>query len=126
MFVAGLGCLPVLRDSHTHSWLSTLQLVGLINKDYTEFVALSAKLEDFDAAVRRLRPPLVKVYERALRVQSAVVQYTRAHLEKKATNEQPSDKCLCTHLHAHFRQVPCSKQARHLPPKLLHHSVGYC
>ncbi|CAL5321727.1 unnamed protein product [Camellia sinensis] len=60
--------------SELHSHLSSLkhELVDLINRDYGDFVNLSTKLVDVDAAVVRMRAPLSEIREKILVFCSAV------------------------------------------------------
>ncbi|GMQ09744.1 hypothetical protein CsSME_00053011 [Camellia sinensis var. sinensis] len=60
--------------SELHSHLSSLkhELVDLINRDYADFVNLSTKLVDVDAAVVRMRAPLSEIREKILVFCSAV------------------------------------------------------
>ncbi|XP_028057744.1 conserved oligomeric Golgi complex subunit 2-like [Camellia sinensis] len=60
--------------SELHSHLSSLkhELVDLINRDYGDFVSLSTKLVDVDAAVVRMRAPLSEIREKILVFCSAV------------------------------------------------------
>ncbi|KAF5932963.1 hypothetical protein HYC85_029134 [Camellia sinensis] len=60
--------------SELHSHLSSLkrELVDLINRDYADFVNLSTKLVDVDAAVVRMRAPLSEIREKILVFYSAV------------------------------------------------------
>ncbi|XP_061342217.1 conserved oligomeric Golgi complex subunit 2 isoform X3 [Gastrolobium bilobum] len=52
--------------SELHNYLSSLnhELIDLINRDYADFVNLSTKLVDVDAAVVRMRAPLVELREK--------------------------------------------------------------
>ncbi|GMN56648.1 hypothetical protein TIFTF001_025753 [Ficus carica] len=52
--------------SELQSYLSSLnhELIDLINRDYADFVNLSTKLVDVDAAVVRMRAPLVELREK--------------------------------------------------------------
>ncbi|XP_015965966.1 conserved oligomeric Golgi complex subunit 2 [Arachis duranensis] len=52
--------------SELNSYLSSLnhELIDLINRDYADFVNLSTKLVDVDAAVVRMRAPLVELREK--------------------------------------------------------------
>ncbi|CAJ2664222.1 conserved oligomeric Golgi complex subunit 2 [Trifolium pratense] len=52
--------------SELNNYLSSLnhELIDLINRDYTDFVNLSTKLVDVDAAVVRMRAPLVELREK--------------------------------------------------------------
>ncbi|KAJ9568387.1 hypothetical protein OSB04_004353 [Centaurea solstitialis] len=60
--------------SELQSHLSSLkhELVELINRDYADFVNLSTKLVDVDAAVLRMRAPLVEIREKILGFRGAV------------------------------------------------------
>ncbi|KAL0397240.1 UNVERIFIED_CONTAM: Conserved oligomeric Golgi complex subunit [Sesamum calycinum] len=48
------------------------ELVELINRDYVDFVSLSTKLVDVDAAVVRMRAPLLEVKEKILAFRGSV------------------------------------------------------
>ncbi|KAL4584795.1 hypothetical protein LXL04_009405 [Taraxacum kok-saghyz] len=48
------------------------ELVELINRDYADFVNLSTKLVDVDAAVLRMRAPLIEIREKILGFRGAV------------------------------------------------------
>ncbi|KAI3454999.1 hypothetical protein Pfo_011662 [Paulownia fortunei] len=48
------------------------ELVELINRDYVDFVSLSTKLVDVDAAVVRMRAPLLDIKEKILAFRSSV------------------------------------------------------
>ncbi|KAL3652642.1 Conserved oligomeric Golgi complex subunit 2 [Castilleja foliolosa] len=48
------------------------ELVELINRDYTDFVSLSTKLVDVDAAVVRMRAPLLEIKEKILAFRGSV------------------------------------------------------
>jgi len=52
--------------SELNNYLSSLnhELIDLINRDYADFVNLSTKLVDVDAAVVRMRAPLVELREK--------------------------------------------------------------
>lgn len=60
--------------SELQSHLSSLkhELVELINRDYADFVNLSTKLVDVDAAVLRMRAPLIEIREKILGFRGAV------------------------------------------------------
>lgn len=60
--------------SELRSHLSALkhELVELINRDYADFVSLSTKLVDVDAAVVRMRAPLLEIKEKILAFRNAV------------------------------------------------------
>lgn len=60
--------------SELHSHLSSLnhELVDLINRDYADFVNLSTKLVDVDAAVVRMRAPMSEIREKILGFRGAV------------------------------------------------------
>lgn len=60
--------------SELQSHLSSLkhELVELINRDYADFVNLSTKLVDVDAAVLRMRAPLIEIREKILAFRGAV------------------------------------------------------
>ncbi|RAL48071.1 hypothetical protein DM860_017862 [Cuscuta australis] len=65
--------LDTLR-SELRSHLSSLQrdLVDLINRDYGDFVSLSTKLTDVDAAVVRMRAPLLEIRHKISTFREAV------------------------------------------------------
>ncbi|XP_019171329.1 PREDICTED: conserved oligomeric Golgi complex subunit 2 [Ipomoea nil] len=65
--------LDTLR-SELRSHLSSLQrdLVDLINRDYADFVSLSTKLTDVDAAVVRMRAPLLEIRHKISTFREAV------------------------------------------------------
>ncbi|XP_073295605.1 conserved oligomeric Golgi complex subunit 2-like isoform X2 [Primulina huaijiensis] len=48
------------------------ELVELINRDYSDFVSLSTKLVDVDAAVVRMRAPLLEIKEKILSFRGSV------------------------------------------------------
>ncbi|GFZ17420.1 hypothetical protein Acr_26g0006900 [Actinidia rufa] len=60
--------------SELRSHLSSLkhELVELINRDYANFVNLSTKLVDVDAAVVRMRAPLTEIREKIVEFRAAV------------------------------------------------------
>ncbi|GKV09200.1 hypothetical protein SLEP1_g20741 [Rubroshorea leprosula] len=60
--------------SELQSHLSSLnhELIDLINRDYTDFVNLSTKLVDVDAAVVRMRAPLLELREKIQGFRTAV------------------------------------------------------
>ncbi|KAK9066414.1 hypothetical protein SSX86_013736 [Deinandra increscens subsp. villosa] len=60
--------------SELQSHLSSLkhELVELINRDYADFVNLSTKLVDVDAAVLRMRAPLIEIRDKILAFRGAV------------------------------------------------------
>lgn len=60
--------------SELQSHLSSLknELVELINRDYADFVNLSTKLVDVDAAVVRMRAPLIEIRQKILVFREAV------------------------------------------------------
>lgn len=60
--------------SELRSHLSSLKhdLVELINRDYADFVSLSTKLVDVDAAVVRMRAPLLEIKEKILAFRGTV------------------------------------------------------
>ncbi|MFS7971556.1 putative COG complex component, COG2, oligomeric Golgi complex, subunit 2 [Helianthus anomalus] len=60
--------------SELQSHLSSLkhELVELINRDYTDFVNLSTKLVDVDAAVLRMRAPLIEIRDKIVAFRGAV------------------------------------------------------
>ena len=60
--------------SELRSHLSSLkhELVELINRDYADFVNLSTKLVDVDAAVVRMRAPLTEIREKIVAFRAAV------------------------------------------------------
>lgn len=65
--------LETLR-SELRSHFTSLQrdLVDLINRDYADFVSLSTKLTDVDAAVVRMRAPLVEIRDKIDAFRNAV------------------------------------------------------
>ncbi|KAJ0536639.1 putative oligomeric Golgi complex, subunit 2 [Helianthus annuus] len=60
--------------SELQSHLSSLkhELVELINRDYADFVNLSTKLVDVDAAVLRMRAPLIEIRDKIVAFRGAV------------------------------------------------------
>ncbi|XP_073015314.1 conserved oligomeric Golgi complex subunit 2-like isoform X1 [Primulina eburnea] len=60
--------------SELRSYLGALnhELVELINRDYSDFVSLSTKLVDVDAAVVRMRAPLLEIKEKILSFRGSV------------------------------------------------------
>ncbi|XP_043703780.1 conserved oligomeric Golgi complex subunit 2 [Telopea speciosissima] len=60
--------------SELHSHLSSLkhELVELINRDYGDFVNLSTKLVDVDAAILRMRAPLTELREKISQFRTSV------------------------------------------------------
>ncbi|KAK1433909.1 hypothetical protein QVD17_10827 [Tagetes erecta] len=60
--------------SELQSHLASLkhELVELINRDYADFVNLSTKLVDVDAAVLRMRAPLIEIRDKILAFRGAV------------------------------------------------------
>ncbi|KAJ4974413.1 hypothetical protein NE237_007587 [Protea cynaroides] len=60
--------------SELQSHLSSLkhELVELINRDYGDFVNLSTKLVDVDAAISRMRAPLTELREKILQYRTSV------------------------------------------------------
>lgn len=60
--------------SELQSHLTSLkhELVELINRDYADFVNLSTKLVDVDAAVLRMRAPLIEIRDKIVAYRTAV------------------------------------------------------
>jgi len=63
------------------------ELVGLINRDYADFVGLSARLKGVDAAAARMRAPLADLRDKVAAFRagaSAALAALRAGLEQRA------------------------------------------
>lgn len=63
------------------------ELVGLINRDYADFVGLSARLKGVDAAAARMRPPLAELRDKVASFRAAAaagLAALRAGLEQRA------------------------------------------
>ncbi|CAH9106187.1 unnamed protein product [Cuscuta epithymum] len=75
--------LETLR-SELRSHLSSLQrdLIDLINRDYADFVSLSTKLTDVDAAVVRMRAPLLEIRSKISAFREAVESSLSALLSR--------------------------------------------
>nr|BAK01513.1 predicted protein [Hordeum vulgare subsp. vulgare] len=67
------------------------ELVGLINRDYADFVGLSARLKGVDAAAARMRAPLADLRDKVAAFRaaaSAALAALRAGLEQRAAATQ--------------------------------------
>ena len=91
-YVAGLRSYVPLESlaAELRSHLAALraELVGLINRDYADFVGLSARLKGVDAAAARMRAPLADLRDKVAGFRagaSAALAALRAGLEQRAT-----------------------------------------
>ncbi|KAK4486144.1 hypothetical protein RD792_008812 [Penstemon davidsonii] len=70
------------------------ELVELINRDYVDFVSLSTKLVDVDAAVVRMRAPLLEIKEKILSFRASVegsLSTLQSRLKQRAQANEARD-----------------------------------
>ncbi|EYU23122.1 hypothetical protein ABFS82_09G064900 [Erythranthe guttata] len=67
------------------------ELVDLINRDYVDFVSLSTKLVDVDAAVVRMRAPLLEIKEKILNFRGSV-DFSLAALQSRRKQRSQADE----------------------------------
>ncbi|KAL7099260.1 hypothetical protein ACP275_09G072100 [Erythranthe tilingii] len=67
------------------------ELVDLINRDYVDFVSLSTKLVDVEAAVVRMRAPLLEIKEKILNFRGSV-DFSLAALQSRRKQRSQADE----------------------------------